>query len=91
MQLIWAENDQKSLRAFAVLLLFVLTATSLAIMPGVVSNEHAIFWGALASIFALWSWWIANAKHRDLLDPDAPIGGEGTTGELPGNLGGFTY
>ena len=45
--------------------------------------------GTAASILALWSWWIANAKQEDLLDPDAPTGGKATDGELPGNLDDF--
>lgn len=89
MQLIWAENQHKSLRAFAITALALLTGVVIAIAPSVVSNSAALWTGVAASIVALWTWWIANAKQQDLLDIDAATGKKDTGGELPGNLDEF--
>jgi hypothetical protein len=89
MQLIWAENHHKSLRAFAITALAVMTGIVFAIAPSAVSNSIALWTGLAASAFALWTWWIANAKQRDLLDIDAPTGKRDTGGDLPGNLDEF--
>ena len=89
MQLIWAADHERSLRAFAVVVLTALAAAIFFITPHGVSDRAALVGGTAASILALWSWWIANAKQEDLLDPDAPTGGKATDGELPGNLDDF--
>lgn len=89
MQLIWAENHERSLRAFAVVMLAVLILAIFFITPEGVSDRAALTVGAAASFLALWSWWIANAKQKDLLDPDAATGGKTTGGDLPGNLDEF--
>lgn len=89
MQLIWAEDHERSLRAFAVAVLTALIVAIFFITPESVSDGAALAGGAVASILALWSWWIANAKQKDLLDPDAATGGKATGGELPGDLDKF--
>lgn len=89
LQLIWAEDHHKSLRAFAITALAALTAVVLAIAPSSVSDSAALSTGVVASIIALWTWWIANAKQRDLLDIDAATGKKDTEGDLPGNLDEF--
>lgn len=91
LQLVWAENHQKSLRAFGVLFLCVMTVMALAISPNAVGNRSALILGFISSVAALWTWWIANAKQEDLLDidPDAPLGGD-EDATLSGDLGGFT-
>lgn len=89
MQLIWAEDHHKSLRAFAITALAALTGTVFAIAPSAVSNSAALWTGVVASVIALWTWWIANAKQRDLLDIDAATGKRDTGGDLPGNLDEF--
>ena len=91
MQLIWAEDDERSLRAFAVVVLTALILVIFFVAPEAVSDRAALMAGAAASLLALWSWWIANAKQKDLLDtnPDAATGGKATGGDLPGNLDEF--
>jgi len=89
MQLIWAENNQKSLRAFAAAVLVLLTMGALMIAPTAVRHEVALGVGAFFSLIALWTWVIANAKQQDLLDPDAPLGKKDLNAELAGNLDGF--
>jgi hypothetical protein len=90
LQLIWAENHQKSLRSFGVLFLCTMVLTALAISPSAVGNRSALIVGFFSSLAALWTWWIANARQNDLLDinPDAPLGGN-EDAELEGNLDGF--
>lgn len=89
MQLIWAEDHERSLRAFAAVVLAVLILAIFFITPDGMSDRAALMSGAAASFLALWSWWIANAKQKDLLDPDAATGGKTTGGDLPGNLDEF--
>lgn len=89
MQLIWAEDHERSLRAFAVVVLTTLIVVIFFIAPDGVSDRAALVGGAAASFLALWSWWIANAKQKDFLDPDAATGGKATGGDLPGNLDEF--
>jgi len=89
MQLIWAEDHNKSLRAFAITALAALACLVVAIAPSAVRNSTALGVGLFASIVALWTWWIANAKQRDLLDIDAATGKKVTAGELQGNLDEF--
>lgn len=90
MQLIWAEDLHKSLRAFSITALALLTGVVFTIAPSAVSNSAALSTGVVASIIALWTWWIANAKQRDFLDIDAATGKKDTDGDLLGNLDGFT-
>jgi hypothetical protein len=56
----------------------------------VIPHERALAMGTLASLASLWIWWIANAKHPDLLDTnnDAAVGGP-TDRPLSGDLAGF--
>lgn len=89
MQLIWAEDHERSLRAFAIVVLTALIVAIFFITPEGVSDCKALGVGAAASLLALWSWWIANAKQKDLLDPDAATGGKAVDGDLSGNLDEF--
>lgn len=93
LQVIWAESSKKSLRAFAALILFVLTFVSLAIAPTkAVPKEIALAIGGVAAFIAMWMWWIANAKQQDFLDPldpDAPVGKKGLDEKLSGSLDEF--
>lgn len=91
LQLVWAESHQKSLRAFGILFLCLMTVVALAISPSVVGNRWALILGSISSIASLWTWWIANAKQQDLLDidPEAPLGGDKDATPV-GDLSGFT-
>jgi len=91
LQLVWAESHQKSLRAFGILFLCLMTVMALAISTNAVGNRSALVVGFVASIAALWTWWIANARQKDLLDidPDAPLGGK-QDASLSGDLDGFS-
>jgi hypothetical protein len=93
LQVIWAENNKKSLRAFAALILFILTFVALAIAPiKAVPKEFALTIGGIAAFVAMWMWWIANAKQQDFLDPidpDAAVGKKDLDGKLSGNLDEF--
>lgn len=93
LQLIWAESNLKSLRAFGVFFLAITTVVALLIASTkAVGNTGALAVGCLFTLASFWAWWIANAKQRDLLDinADAPLGGDTTDGSLPGDLNGFT-
>ena len=91
MQLVWAEDKNKSLRSFAVSALVVMSILAIGISPSAIGSKTAFFVGSFASLLALWTWWIANAKQPDLLDGnlDAPLGKD-LRSELSGNLDGFT-
>lgn len=89
LQIIWAEDDNRTLRAFATFMLIVMSIFALLIgLLTVIPNCRAILLGACASAVSLWVWWIANAKQKDLLDPDAALGGDTDSG-LPGDLSKF--
>lgn len=92
MQLIWENDDFRSLRAFATSALVVLFLAALAIAPSTISTSAALWVGCLASCVAFWTWWIANAEQRGLLDldPDAPMGKKDPNADLAGDLDGFT-
>lgn len=94
MQVILAEEDMKSLRAFSLILLFCVTVVAVVVSQSAVSNEAALILGFVCSLAAFWSWWIANAKQKDLLDSDhdAPVGGD-TQADLAGagSLAGFEH
>jgi hypothetical protein len=91
MQLVWAEGKNKSLRSFAVVALVVMTIVAIGISPSVISSKTVFVVGAIASLLALWIWWIANADQPSLLDTnlEAPLGKDPQS-ELSGNLDGFT-
>lgn len=92
LQLIWAENEKKYLRAVSVFFLIVTIATALIIAPvEKVSSWKALLVGFFASVFSLWLWWITNATQNDILDkinPDDSWGGN-PNGELAGDLSGY--
>lgn len=92
MQLIWENDEFRSVRAFATSALVVLFLAALAIAPTVVTTSAALWIGGAASFLALWTWWIANAEQEGLmdLDPDAPMGKKDPKSDLSGNLDGFT-
>ena len=91
MQLVWAEDKNKSLRSFAVTVLVVIAILAIGISPSAIGNKTAFGVGFLASVFALWTWWIANSKQPDLLDGnlDAPLGSDPRS-DPAGSLNGFT-
>ena len=90
-QLVWAEDKNKSLRSFAFTALVLITILAIGISPSAIGSKTAFFMGSLASLFALWIWWIANAKQPDLLDSnlDAPLGKDPGS-KISGSLDGFT-
>jgi hypothetical protein len=91
MQMIWAEDDGRSLRAFAMLILILVAILALIIgLVLAIPHSWALTICALAATAALWVWWIANAKHTDLLDPDASVGGD-PSAPLTGDLAGFKH
>lgn len=93
MQLIWAEQP-KHFRSAAFLILAIFLVVALWLFPSRISNASALSCGTLASIVALWIWWIANAKQTDLLDvldASAPIGGPRTDVPLRGDLNDFIH
>jgi hypothetical protein len=90
MQLIWAENENKALRAFAIFMLTVLTIFALVVSPSRVPDAVAFWVSSISAIVALWTWWIANARQLDFLDPDVTVGGKDISADLPGSLDGFT-
>lgn len=91
-QLIWAEDKNKSLRSFAFTALVLIVILAIGIAPSAIGSWTAFFMGSLASLFALWIWWIANAKQSDLLDSnlDAPLGKDPGS-KISGSLNGFTF
>lgn len=93
MQLIWVNDELKSLRAFATSILVILFIAAVAIAPDKISTNLALVIGGISSCIAFWMWWIANADHpglKDIDDPDASLGNRDPSGELSGDLDGFT-
>lgn len=91
LQLIWVEK-WKQMRAVAVLFFVVIAILAACMTPRQISDCSAILLGAIATLIALWLWWIANANNIDLHgenDLAGPIGGETATRPLNGNLNGF--
>lgn len=90
MQLVLAEDQQKYLKTFALVLMVVIGILAIGLTPAAIGTGTAIFVGAIASVVALWTWWIANAKQLDLLDGDldAPLG-KNPDAEPSGDLNGF--
>jgi hypothetical protein len=94
MQLIWAEDRNKPLRAYATLVLVVslIVALLIGLLP-TIGTKQGLAYGALATLFSLWTWWIANANDpdiRDKVDPYDAVGGDNVEAPLAGNLQGFT-
>lgn len=89
LQLIWAEGHQRSLRAFAALILIVLLILALIIgLVPAIPHDGALWLGSFASLVALWMWWVANAKQKDLMDLDVATGGD-PSAPLAGDLQDF--
>ncbi len=84
-------NYPKMLRAFGVLLclIFVVACVSIGFLQ--LYNPWGLFVQVVLSILALWSWWIANAKNPDFLEPEqaAAYGPVDASTPLSGSLDGF--
>ncbi|MYM87699.1 hypothetical protein GTP91_10955 [Rugamonas sp. FT82W] len=94
MQLIWAEDQRKSLRAFSILILAVCTVGLLFCNSRDFADGRAIFLGFILVALSMWMWWVANANQKEFMDSNNqfmtnPIGGENVDGPLQGNLDGF--
>lgn len=94
MQLIWAENAKRSLRAFAILILSVCMLGLIFCKSSAFADPVAITFGVCSTAIALWMWWIANANQKEFHDESEdlsrnPIGGESTDAPLAGDLSGF--
>jgi hypothetical protein len=92
MQIIWAEDKNLPLRAYAMFVLIgmLIIALLIGLLPTITTGS-ALFYGAIATLFSLWTWWIANAKQRELLgiNPENAVGGD-PQAQLAGTLDGFT-
>ena len=91
LQIVWAEH-QKAIRSFGILFLCLMTVTALAISPSAIGNHAALIIGGFSSVAALWTWWVANANQKELLDSidsDAPLGKKNAAAPLSGNLENF--
>jgi heme/copper-type cytochrome/quinol oxidase subunit 3 len=95
LQAILAENEQRDLRAFAVLILVLSLVSAFVIGPvSALSNELALLLGTLAWTGALWFWVVTNAEQpefQDRISPSAPIGGDNPTAKLSGDLDQYTH
>lgn len=94
MQLIWAEDQRKSLRAFSILIFAICTAGLLLCNSSHVVDERAVQIGFVLVTLAMWMWWIANANQKEFMDDKNqfftnPIGGDNIDAPLRGNLDGF--
>jgi hypothetical protein len=87
MQLIWSDESKKYMKSFSTAIM--LGAAAIAVMTArpSVSDAAALWIASIASVVALWIWWIANAFQNEFLDPpDAAVGGDAGAGPLPGDL-----
>lgn len=91
MQLIWSELSEKYLKTFAMGILIVSFVVALLGSRPRVTDIDAIWAYAIATIFSLWVWWMANAYQNEFLDhdPQAPTGGDAGKPKLPGSLTGY--
>jgi hypothetical protein len=92
MQLIWAENNLRSLRATSIFLLAICILGLIFCKSLPVGNAFAIYAGAFSSAIALWTWWIANANQADFLDgwtPDVTKGPRDVNAKLAGDASKF--
>lgn len=92
MQLIWAENNLRSLRATSILLLVICLLGLIFCKSFPEGSVFAIYAGLFSSVIALWTWWIANAKQADFLDdwsPDVTKGPRDVTTKLAGDASKF--
>jgi hypothetical protein len=87
MQLIWSDESKKYMKSFSTAMM--MGAATVAVMTArpSVSDTSALWIAGIASIVALWTWWIANAFQNEFLDPpDAAVGGDAGAAQLPGDL-----
>jgi peptidoglycan/LPS O-acetylase OafA/YrhL len=95
LQLIWAENEKRALRAFAILILSACMLGLVFCASNAIPDNAAVIFGSLSAAVAFWMWWIANANQGELMDqrPDDshtnPIGGDHVDVPLAGDLNGF--
>jgi hypothetical protein len=92
-QLVFAENN-KPMRAFAILCLVIFLVPAIWLtLDRSVGPGPAFLLAGIASVAAVWIWWIAHAFEpvfRDQLNVTAPVGGE-TNVTPPGDLTGFKH
>jgi hypothetical protein len=93
MQLNFSDNDMKYLKTFgyAIGMLVPLLSIALLFIKEHFSPTTSISIGVVASLFAIFTWWIANAddpNFDDNVDPDILTGGNTGT-PLKGNISGF--
>lgn len=93
MDLLWSDNEKKYMRAFSVIIVAIFVAT-IFVERATTSSGIALCISTIASLAALWVWWVANADQPHLRDVnlDAPVGGEASPAKtrLPGDETGFT-
>jgi hypothetical protein len=90
MQVIWAK-EVKHFTSFSIFL-FALCLTAVVICTMSEKNCLVFLCGILASVIALWMWWMVNATPSNLSDDpindETPLGGDEDK-ELKGGLNGF--
>lgn len=95
MQLIWAEDYRRSLRAFSIFIFFVCGVGIWLCGNIPEGNKNAVlFVGFFLVILSMWMWWIANAYQKEFMDDknrdfDSPLGGANLNAPLAGSLDGF--
>jgi hypothetical protein len=86
MQLVWAESEKRSMRAFAILVLAICMLMLVFCGSEAIDDRAGIAWGGVSTVIALWMWWIANAHQKEFQDQSAvvdnPIGGP-LSGDMP--------
>jgi hypothetical protein len=94
MQLVWAEDYRRSLRAFSIFVFFLCAIgirLCYVIPDGYKKSVLSI--GFCLVILSMWMWWIANAYQKEFMDEirdfDNPIGGSNLDAPLAGSLNGF--
>jgi hypothetical protein len=92
LQVIFEENSNKRMRAFAVSYLVVFVALVIILMfVSRIPTEVAFGLAVLSAVGALWVWWIANANNaafQDDVNDEDPLGGS-VKHKPAGSLTGF--
>lgn len=83
------EEDEKALKAFALVAMLFMGVLALAIGQNQFPILLALAIGSVACLIALWIWWVANADQQGLFNPDVTIGPADTSAELVGSLDGY--